>query len=92
MARLEPFTVSTAEPAAERVAVPRDFVPRANATVPVGIAVPDAALTVAVNCVVAPGAMLAGLDVTVIVVPTDDAPVTLTVTVPVEAAKLPLPA
>jgi hypothetical protein len=90
-ARLLPLTVSAAVPPADRVAVPREVVPSANAILPVGVAVPDAGFTVAVTCVVAPWLMLEGLAVTAVVVPTSGE-VTFTVTVAVEPAKLLFPA
>jgi hypothetical protein len=90
-ARLLPLTVSAAVPAADRVAVPREVVPRANTTLPAGAAVPDAGFTVAVSCVVAPEPMLAGLAVTAVVVPASGE-TTLTVTVAAEPAKLLFPA
>jgi hypothetical protein len=91
IARLLPVTVSVAiaEPP-ERVsgAEPRRVVPRVKDTVPAGAALPEAGLTVAISCVVAAGAMLARLAVTVVVVATPD-DVTVTDAVPDEGAKFP---
>ncbi len=54
----------------DRVAAPREVFPRLKVTVPVGNAVPDAALTVTVMVVLPVGAMLAEPAVTPVVVAT----------------------
>ncbi len=60
-----------------------------NVTLPVGELLPLAALTVAVSTVVPAAAILAGLAVTTVVVPTAGA-TTLTTADPVELLKLPV--
>ena len=70
--RLVPFTVSTAvDVAPETIAAaePSDAPPAEKATLPVGGLAPVTAVIFAVNCVVALGAILAGLAVSVMVVP-----------------------
>jgi hypothetical protein len=89
-ARLLPLTVRAAVPAGDIVAVPREVVPSANATLPAGVAVPEAGFTVAVNRVVALWLMLDGLAVTAVVVPTSGETMS-TVTVAVEPARLLFP-
>ena len=89
-ARLLPFTINAAvavapEPAS--VAVPSVMFPAEKVTLPAGVTLPLAALTVAVNCVVALCAILAGLAASVVAVATGGA-VTTTVTEPDDAVKL----
>jgi len=87
---LLPATLNTAAavlPVAVNRALPSEVFPIANVTLPAGAELPLAALTVAVNWVVALCAMAAGLAVSAVVVATAGA-VTTTVTEPVDAAKL----
>jgi len=65
------------------VAEPRDLDPEVNVTVPVGVVVPDAGLTVAVSTVEALCAIVGGFAASVVVVPVTTGD-TLTVVVPVE--------
>jgi hypothetical protein len=83
------FTLSEAVPAAEREAVPKLLLPRLNVTVPVGAALPLAALTVAVSDVDPVVLMDVGLAVRVVVVATTGM-VTVTVAAAVDVAKLPV--
>ena len=72
-ARPLPFTFNVAvsvPPVVASVAVPREVVPSLKETVPVGEAVPEAGLMVAVNCVVPVDAMLVGFAVVAMVVAT----------------------
>ena len=78
-----PATVMLAVPLL-RVAEPRDVDPEVNVTVPVGVVVPDAGRTVAVNTVEAFCAKLAGLADTAVVVATVVVLVTVTLAVPVD--------
>ena len=92
MLRLLPFTARVAPAFAAEAAneaVPRTVLPTAKVTLPVGAALPLAGLTVAVTCVVSVARMLAGFAATVVVVATGG-PVTVTVVVAVEFAKLPV--
>jgi hypothetical protein len=87
MARLLPLTVTLAvEP--ETVADPRAVLPTVKVTLPVGVVLPLAAFTVAVNTVLAEDAMLAGFAATVVAVATGADVVT--VTVPVEPRNVPV--
>jgi len=88
VARLLALTVMVTEPDEETGAVPRVEFPAVKANVPVGVAVPLAALTVAVSCVEAVEAITAGFAEAVVTVATAGA-VTVTVTVPLDTAKLP---
>jgi hypothetical protein len=70
--RLDPFTVRLAlEAAPDTIAAaePSDTPPAVNVTLPVGGFAPVTAVIFAVNCVVALCTMLAGLAVSVMVVP-----------------------
>ncbi len=89
--RLAPLTASAAVPVPESVAVPKVTVPAVNVTDPVGMAVPEAAFTVAVTSVLALDAMLVGLAATVVVVATG-VPVTTSVMDVDEAVKPVTPA
>jgi hypothetical protein len=85
-ARLLALTVRVA-PDAVNGAVPSVVFPSPNVTLPAGTAVPLAGFTMAVSCVVAVDAMLAGFAVTDIVVETGA--VTVTVVDAVALAKFP---
>jgi hypothetical protein len=87
IARLLPLTARVA-PDAVNGKVPSVVFPSANVTLSVGTAVPLAGFTVAVSCVVAVDAMLAGFAVTDVVVETAGV-VTVTDTVALELEKLP---
>ena len=89
IARALPETFSVATPL-DNVPVPNDLVPRENVTVPVGVWVPLAGLTVAVIVVLAAEVMLAGLAETVVEVATT-VTVTVTVVVPLELVNAMLP-
>jgi hypothetical protein len=87
-ARLLPFRVRVAaEPT--NATVPRTVRPTEKVTLPVGAAVPDVALTVAVIFVDAVDAMLVGLAATDVVVVTVGA-LTVTVTELLELEKFPV--
>ncbi len=86
MARLLPFTVRTA-PELLSGTTPSDVLPSANDTLPAGT--PLVAFTVALICVVPPGAMIAGLAAAEMLVATTGA-VTVTDTDPLEFVKLPV--
>ena len=81
-AKLLPLTVRLAPEAANET-LPRLVAPSENVTLPVGWAVPLAALTVAVSCVDPVDAMVAGLAATDVVVLTNGE-VTVTVVEPLE--------
>jgi hypothetical protein len=83
VARLEPLTASTAVPEVNRAALPSEVEPAVNVTVPVGVVLPDAGFTVAVNWVEPVDAILVGLPETVVVVAAGGA-VTTTVSDAVE--------
>jgi hypothetical protein len=93
VSRLDPFTVKTAvalEPEAVSVFEPSEVFPKVKAMLPVGAALPDAGVSVAVSWVAALEAMLAGLAATARVVATG-APVMVSVTEPVEPLNGELP-
>ena len=81
--------LAAAPDAAASVAVPSEVLPFENVTVPDGAALPLAAVTVAVNCVLPAAKMLAGL-ATMVVVVAIGALVTVTAAEAVEAEKLPV--
>ncbi len=88
-ARLLPFTVIEAAPFTS-CAEPSAVLPAEKVTLPVGTAVPVVARTDTVTCVEAEDAMLDGFAATVVVVETAEGAVTVTVAVPLDAAKLPV--
>jgi hypothetical protein len=59
-------------PVASRFCVPMEVVPSRKLTLPVGIAVPEAAATLAVNVIAVPATPLAGVADSVVVVATAD--------------------
>lgn len=85
VARLLPFTVTDALPFT-RLADPRLTLPALSTMLPPGTAVPVAAFTVTFRTVDAVTAIVSGFAVTVVMVAI---PVTVIVTVPNDAAKLP---
>lgn len=92
--RLLAFTVKVAvavDPEAVSIPDPRETFPAVKVTLPVGAVVPLAGFTVAVNCVVAVWAMLAGLAASVVVVAICGE-VATTTTVPDDAANPVAPA
>ena len=78
---------SVATPPAFNVPVPREVLPLLNVTVPVGV--PEADVTVAVSATLAPATIAVGFAVTVVAVAvnTGTEEVTVTVVVPLDAAK-----
>lgn len=83
----EPFTVSSATPAADKEADPSDMFPVVKAMVPAGSVVPLAGFTVAVNWRLAVGAIELGLARRVMAVDTSGGAATVIAAVALDDAK-----